>query len=409
MTESQQQLTPEEKYQVIAEINRAFTPNTPIKRTDLFAGREDQIDRVFSAVFSPGQHAAIYGERGVGKTSLANIIYDVVFAAGKQNFIPARVNCSHGITFAEIWREIFKQMPVTRGEDTFHLDDRILDDPNSEEVRGLFEEMDNPSIVVIDEFDLVDQSTATLMADTIKTLSDRATDTTLVLVGVADSLDQLIQEHESVARALVQVQMPRMSYTELLQIVSTGMDKVQMTIAKQIAEQIANLSQGLPHYTHLVAKHAALSAVKDGRREILETDYDNAIKESVKDKLQTLGMKYQTATHSPKDNIFAEVLLACAFATNEFGLFSARDVRDPLTIIFGKSYDIQAYIRHLNKFSQGVRGPILEKKGETRRFQYKFVDPLMQPYVVMKGLADGLITDDQFARLLRPSSPPGLF
>ncbi len=57
--------------------------------------------------------------------------------------------------------------------------------------------------------------------------------------------------------------------------------------------------------------------------------------------------------------------------------------------------DIQAYIRHLGKFSDGERGPVLEKEGTIRRFQYKFSDPLMQPYVLLKGLADRLITDEQ--------------
>jgi energy-coupling factor transporter ATP-binding protein EcfA2 len=110
-------------------IHRAFTPNTPVNSIDLFSGRHKQIDKVLGAVFSPGQHAAIYGERGVGKSSLANIIYDLVFAAGKQNFVPARVNCSQGITFAEIWREVFKQVPITREGDSFHLHDQIPDNP----------------------------------------------------------------------------------------------------------------------------------------------------------------------------------------------------------------------------------------------------------------------------------------
>ena len=59
---------------------------------DVFAGRREQMDRAFAAVFSPGEHAVIYGERGVGKSSLANIIYDVVVEAGEHNFIPAKVN-----------------------------------------------------------------------------------------------------------------------------------------------------------------------------------------------------------------------------------------------------------------------------------------------------------------------------
>ena len=30
-----------------------------------------------------------------------------------------------------------------------------------------------------------------------------------------------------------------------------------------------------------------------------------------------------------------------------------------------------------------------------RRFQYRFIEPMMQPYVLMKGLSDGLVTEDQ--------------
>ncbi len=395
MSAAAAQMPRDEMLRKMAQIHLAFTPNTPVNRTDLFSGREKQIDRILGTVFSPGQHAAIYGERGVGKTSLANIIYDVIVGAGQHNFIPARMNCSHGITFGEIWREIFKQLPVTRGEDTYHLDDQIPENPNSEEIRGLFEQLDNPSIIIIDEFDRVDQGTATLMSDTIKTLSDRATNTTLVIVGVADSIEQLIEEHESVLRALVQIQMPRMSPRELLDIINNGLRTAEMTIVSPIPEKIASLSQGLPHYTHLLAKHAALAAVKDSRIEINRVDYDKAIGEAVEDKSQTIGKGYQQATHSPKDNIFAKVLLACALASDERGFFSAKDVRDPLRKITQRQYDIQAYIRHLNRFCQESRGPVLEKKGEIRRFQYKFTEPLMQPYVVMKGLSENMITEEQ--------------
>jgi len=390
-----------EKGRRIALIHSAFTPSAPVNNLDLFAGRREQIDRIFGAVFSPGQHAAIYGERGVGKTSLANIIYDVVVAAGQHSFIPARVNCSHGITFAEIWREILKQLPITRGEDTFHLDDQIPENPNSEEIRGLLEQLDNPAIVVIDEFDRVNQTNATLMSDAIKTISDRALPVTLVVVGVAETLDELIEEHASVVRALVQVEMRRMSFDELLETIEKGLLKSEMSMPETFRFRIVTLSQGLPHNTHLLAKHAALAAVRDGRTEVNEADYRHAVREAVADKIQSLGKVYREATYSPKENIFAQVLLACALAADKSGVFSAKDVRDPLRLITKQNYEIQAYIRHLDKFSQS-RGPVLKKSGKKRRFQYKFVEPLMQPYVVMKGLMDGLITEEH---LNIPASP----
>ncbi|HXP67878.1 MAG TPA: ATP-binding protein [Candidatus Dormibacteraeota bacterium] len=401
----------EEKSRRISLIHRAFTPNAPVGGLDVFAGRKEQMERAFAAVFSPGEHAVVYGERGVGKSSLANIIYDVVIEAGESNFIPAKVNCSSGMSFTEIWREVFKQMPITRDGDTFHLDEDVPDDPNSEQIRGLLVQLDNPSIIVIDEFDRVDETTATRMADTIKTLSDRGTDTTLVIVGVAESLDQLIREHESITRNLVQIHMPRMDRTELLETIEKGLAKAEMSMPDEIRIRIAGLSQGLPHYVHVLAKNAALAAVRDGRTNVSDNDYKLAIQEAVRDKGETLGRAYQKATHSPKKNNFPQVLLACAMAAGKSGFFNAKDVREPLrTVMHDDSLDIQAYIRHLGKFCDGSRGPVLKKEGSIRRFQYKFSDPLMQPYVALKGLADGLITDDQLEQAqFSPSEHPQLF
>ena len=37
---------------------------------------------------------------------------------------------------------------------------------------------------------------------------------------------------------------------------------------------------------------------------------------------------------------------------------------------------------------------LLQKTGHERRFRYRFINPLMEPFVTMKGLASGLITED---------------
>jgi len=68
----------------------------------------------------------------------------------------------------------------------------------------------------------------------------------------------------------------------------------------------------------------------------------------------------------------------------------------------------EAYIRHLDKFSRPERGPVLKKEGQKRKFQYGFVEPMMQPYVLMKGLTDGEITEEQLSVLSSPSSISGL-
>jgi replication-associated recombination protein RarA len=62
-------------------VAEAFRPSAPIDRRDLFAGRAEQIAELFSIVSQPGQHAIVYGERGVGKTSLALVAAELLRAA----------------------------------------------------------------------------------------------------------------------------------------------------------------------------------------------------------------------------------------------------------------------------------------------------------------------------------------
>ena len=54
----------------------AFNPSGPVSDKDLFAGRESQITDVLGAVGQSGQHVILFGERGVGKTSLASLTHE---------------------------------------------------------------------------------------------------------------------------------------------------------------------------------------------------------------------------------------------------------------------------------------------------------------------------------------------
>ena len=57
-----------------------------------------------------------------------------------------------------------------------------------------------------------------------------------------------------------------------------------------------------------------------------------------------------------------------------------------MTAIMKKNYDIPSFARHLASFANAERGSVLKKSGVKRRFRYRFTDPLMQPFVIMKGL-----------------------
>src|SRR5271157_4360655 len=195
-------------------INRAFTPGAPIDNRDLFAGRRTQVDKLLNVIFQKGTHAVLFGERGVGKTSLANTIFDFLTYNGLTSYSRARLNCAENISFAEMWRSLFRQFTYINEErQTLTLDMALPEGQiHSEDIREVFQLLNDPTIIIIDEVDrITDSNVRIALADTIKTVSDNAIDTTFLLVGVADSVDQLIGEHLSIERAIRQVPMPRMS------------------------------------------------------------------------------------------------------------------------------------------------------------------------------------------------------
>jgi Cdc6-like AAA superfamily ATPase len=379
------------KIERIAAVARSFTPSAPVGRLDMLAGRMAQLTDVVSAVSMRGQHVGLYGERGVGKTSLATVLAEYFSdPAVKAVFQTAAVNCSTDDDFTSLWQHVFAELGLEVQEQ------EVL---APESVRRRLQALDPPALIVLDELDrLEDDDALTALADTIKTLSDHAVASTLVLVGVARSIGELIGEHASIVRALVQIEMPRMTIAELSEILLKGCERAGLSASPDAVRDVAVLSEGLPHYTHLLGLHAGQRAVQDDRTEVTEADVRAAIPKAVD--RHTILSDYQRATRSARrDALFSQVLLACALAPkNQLGFFTSGAIRDPLEAIAGRRIDIPAFSNHLSQFLEPERGAVLQREGSSRRYFYRFADPILQPYVVLNGLAEGLITDEDLRR-----------
>src|SRR5438128_18427 len=93
------------------QVGTVFTPAVPVSEEGLFAGRGGQIRRVVDVINQRGQHGIIFGERGVGKTSLANIISSKFTAPGGQ-VVAARINCDSTDSFTSLWRKMFSHLDL---------------------------------------------------------------------------------------------------------------------------------------------------------------------------------------------------------------------------------------------------------------------------------------------------------
>lgn len=403
--------------EIIGKINSVFTPSTPINRLNLFSGRKEQIDRLLGACFQQGQHVILYGERGVGKTSLARIIIEALAKANITVLKSGTVNCDHTDDFSSVWhkalREITIQIPNTQpigfsssGQPlTFEqgcLDDGLPENVKPDDVRLVFGALKTKTVIVIDELDrLQDKNAKALMADTIKTLSDHVTPVTVVLIGVALSVNELISEHHSIDRALVQIHMPRMSPGELLGIISNGEAHCGMTFSNDAKETIVGLSKGLPHYTHLLCLNAALKALKTGRK-VEESHVQTALETIVHNKT-TVSTAYEHAVSSNHQaSIHEKVLVACGMCqTDQDGYFGSPDVSEQLSKLLRKHCEVSVFARHMNEFCTPKRGSVLARTGPERRYRYRFTDPLMQPFATMQGIAKGMIDSQVIKELVQ--------
>jgi hypothetical protein len=317
------------------------------------------------------------------------------------------VSCSSADNYSSIWHKVFQEIQVTQRQLGFSQDaaapivgrlevaDAKIDDPN--DVRLYVKSLPNPSVIVIDEFDRVgaDIATQRLMADTIKLFSDTGVEATIVLVGVADSVADLIAGHESVARSIAQIPVAPMTIDELAQIVRRGFEWAGLEYDLGLDLKIAELSQGYPAYTHLLGLWAGRRAVDVGRTKVTFADLDVAIEDALENATANVQQEYENAVASVRtDNLFKEVLLACALAEKDsLGRFAAVNVRGPLHEITGRDYSTGAFQSHLAKFAEGKRGPVLKKSGTRRNYRWQFLNPQLIPYIRLQGIKTGLYTD----------------
>lgn len=405
------------------DLARTFNPSGPVRDRELLQGRVDEIARVLSAVSQPGQHVILFGERGVGKTSLASLTHEFWLDFARDatvGIVPLRYNCEPADTFGTIWAHVAELLtdeyakrgqPLPAGDAWLDLHAEITHEAASaHSVRRFLDLTNETSIIVIDEFDQVgDAHTIQQFASLIKALSDHLAPSTLILVGVADTVDDLIEDHASIDRATTQVALPRMSRAELRSIVENAYGQIGLSAAPELYDLMAGLAQGLPHYAHRMGQEAGFAAVERESLLVDRRDVDRAVAMAIEHTQESIRMAYRLATASPRpDALYDRVLLACALArSDELGYFAPSGVRAPLERVTGKAYDYPQFARHLKQFAAPRRGEVLQVSGGSRQRRYRFANPLLRPYVVLRGINDGVISADAVGEFEpRADAPP---
>ncbi|BBZ64910.1 hypothetical protein MINS_03390 [Mycolicibacterium insubricum] len=338
---------------------------------------------------------------------------DAFYQASANSGVAIRLPCGKDDDFASVWKMLTPhlqsyldlapadvterlQAAVDKYEDIVEMADAVTPDCVARGLKVLANSV--PLVVILDEFDRIGAWDDTvLFADLIKMLSDDLVKCTVFIVGVADNVAGLLAGHASIDRALRQVHMPRMRPEELHDVVVGGFDRletlsgVRITLSPGAINAIVKLSQGFPYYTHLLAGSIGELALRSKKYNVTEYDVFAALVRATSEAAHSIRVAYTDAVASVKPAQFGLTLLACALAeVDELGFFAPANLREPLSELSGKVRTTPSYLAHLKRFADAPLY-ILDTRGEGRKSRYRFHDPLMKPFVMMKGLNDGII------------------
>lgn len=383
-------------------INQSFSPSAPIEQRDLFFGRLNQISDIEDTISEKGLHCVLYGERGVGKTSLANIIQAISSAD-----ISVKVTCNRNDTFKTMWAKALSKITfwqthrqigfTARENNKPHQLNLFLPDTtdiNSTDLENIFELLENDVLIIFDEFDsITDKNIKEQFADTIKSLSDNVGRITILIVGIAQSVNDLIGNHQSLERCLKQVHLPTMSREELGEIVDYGFEKAKLKIEHIVRKKIIDFSSGFPHYTHLLSKYCGQIAIKRNGKMIVNDDFDESVVLAIQNTHQQVRQEFQNAIITSKEvGHFENVLYAIACCEkDEFDSSTANEIVSEFNRLAGLSVTRESLTYHLGTLCKPERGEVLVKVGGSKNIKYKFRSPMFKNFVQLNWYKKRLI------------------
>ena len=271
-------------------LRHAFTPSHPVANSRLFAGRRQLLEKIVSLLEDQHLHLVLYGDRGIGKTSIMRVIAEL---AKDADYYVSYTSCGKDTQFDSLIRGIAKRIPLLYHDEFDPTDSAVEKGETLEslfhegevtvaDATAIFEHLHGTQFLfLLDEFDRVSSSSVReQIAELIKNLSDRGVPIQLVIAGVASNLTALFSHIPSIRRNLIGMPITRLTEKETEQLLELGAYKSSVTFGPRAKAMIIRWSHGLPYIAQLVALHASISAIRRGSKAVEMQDVDVAGQEA---------------------------------------------------------------------------------------------------------------------------------
>lgn len=285
-------------------LGKAYPVSQPVSDLRQFAGRRDLLTSVIRSIEERRMHVVLYGDRGIGKTSLLHII---TLLAKDARYLVRYSSCSASSDLDSTFRAIAEDIPLLYHE---------KGDPTSAQVEtgksladlldtspltpaALSEVFDGVSgtrvLIILDEFDRTEnQDFRREVAELIKNLSDRSSKVQILIGGVAENLSELIRHIPSIRRNLLGIPVSKMTDAELEEILTNGQAISGLQIDSIARQRLIGAANGSPYLANLIAHQSSSRAIERGGKSVTSADLNEALATMAREQMLRLPEQAQT-------------------------------------------------------------------------------------------------------------------
>lgn len=397
-------------------------PSNEISEPDQLIGRENAFTFLRNCFERDGSHAFIWGQRGVGKTSLA---HSACVEHGNIVRLGLAIACAENSTISDLFQDIIRRATVGN---KYTLDDKNVRiklgacgvslegetggfrptinittvNQASDILNTLFPQSfadGKKTAIIIDEFDtLKNGETIRFLTALAKQLSVDDVQIKIIFCGVASDFEALVGAHESVARYLSAVQISPLSDNDIWDVIDSVTPNFKVSLHRGQKIRIGQIACGYPSFVHLVLDEVLNVAFDEelNVEDVPQDIFNEGMRRAAAGAATNLRSAYESATMKGTDR-YVEVLWAVAngehIQSRQFKDI-LRDYEAIMEMRMGRErIGSETNVRnHVNALCAEGNGAVLKK---TKPGWYAFSDPMFRGYVRMVAHTENIELGDE--------------
>lgn len=230
----------------------------PVATLDRLRGRADQLNALRLNI-AMGTSVILWGQKRVGKTSIAQVLMNEILEQSKYHTIYLRRGSISGFSEGQIAREIALKIASTITDLELKVPDETWFGPYLTRLSSWIEEVRNkgfrnPIVIIIDEFDELNPAMymgqrGNNFAATLRSLSEQHV--TWVFVG-GERMPSIFLRHHSTFNQVETSRVDRISRTSEVEDMISGVVKGKLEWEPEAIDLVRHFTAGNPYYVNLL-------------------------------------------------------------------------------------------------------------------------------------------------------------